>query len=211
MNSVITIGREFGSGGREIGRLLAEKYGIPFYDKELLEESAKHSGICEDLFVRHDESVSNSFIYSLVMGTYPMSSDGRLNPEMPLNQRIFLAQFDTIKKLGQTPCVIVGRCADYVLEDRPNKVSVFVTGNMHEKKRRIAERYDIEKTKLEEFIRKTDKRRANYYEYYTDRKWGQTKNYDLCVNSSLIGIEGAVRLISEFIDMKEEYAKAEHI
>lgn len=211
MNSVITIGREFGSGGREIGRLLAERYGIPFYDKELLEESAKHSGICEDLFVRHDESVSNSFIYSLVMGTYPMNSDGRLNPEMPLNQRIFLAQFDTIKKLGQTPCVIVGRCADYVLEDRPNKVSVFVTGNMHEKKRRIAERYDIEKTKLEEFIRKTDKRRANYYEYYTDRKWGQTKNYDLCVNSSLIGIEGAVRLISEFIDMKEEYAKAEHI
>lgn len=211
MNSVITIGREFGSGGREIGRLLADKYGIPFYDKELLEESAKHSGICEDLFVRHDESVSNSFIYSLVMGTYPMSSDGRLNPEMPLNQRIFLAQFDTIKKLGQTPCVIVGRCADYVLEDRPNKVSIFVTGNMHEKKRRIAERYDIEKTKLEDFIRKTDKRRANYYEYYTDRKWGQTKNYDLCVNSSLIGIEGAVRLISEFVEMKEEYAKAEQI
>ena len=211
MNSVITIGREVGSGGREIGRLLADKYGIPFYDKELLEESAKHSGICEDLFVRHDESVSNSFIYSLVMGTYPMSSDGRLNPEMPLNQRIFLAQFDTIKKLGQTPCVIVGRCADYVLEDRPNKVSIFVTGNMHEKKRRIAERYDIEKTKLEDFIRKTDKRRANYYEYYTDRKWGQTKNYDLCVNSSLIGIEGAVRLISEFVEMKEEYAKAEQI
>ena len=208
MNSVITIGREFGSGGREIGKLLAEKYGIPFYDKELLEESAKNSGICQDLFVRHDESVSNSFIYSLVMGTYPMSSDGRLNPEMPLNQRIFLAQFETIKKLGQTPCVIVGRCADYVLEDRQNKVSVFVTGNMHEKKRRIAERYDIEKTKIEEFIRKTDKRRANYYEYYTDRKWGVAKNYDLCINSSFVGIDGAVKLVSDFIEMKEAYAKA---
>ena len=209
MNSVITIGREFGSGGREIGRLLAEKYGIPFYDKELLEESAKQSGICEDLFIRHDESVSNSFIYSLVMGTYPMSADGRLNPEMPLNQRVFLAQFETIKKLGQSPCVIVGRCADYVLEDRPNLVSVFVTGNMHEKKRRIAERYDIEKTKLEEFIRKTDKRRANYYEYYTDRKWGIAKNYDLCLNSSLVGIEGAVKLVSDFVEMKEEFARAE--
>ena len=208
MNSVITIGRQFGSGGREIGRLLAEKYGIPFYDKELLEESSKHSGICEDLFVRHDESVSNSFIYSLVMGTYPMNSDGRLNPEMPLNQRIFLAQFDTIKKLGQTPCVIVGRCADYVLADRKNKVSVFVTGDMHERKRRIAERYDIEKTKIEDFIRKTDKRRANYYEYYTDRKWGIAKNYDLCINSSLVGIEGAAKLISDFVEMKEEYARA---
>ena len=208
MNSVITIGRQFGSGGREIGRLLAEKYGIPFYDKELLEESSKHSGICEDLFVRHDESVSNSFIYSLVMGTYPMNSDGRLNPEMPLNQRIFLAQFDTIKKLGQTPCVIVGRCADYVLSERKNKVSVFVTGDMHERKRRIAERYDIEKTKIEDFIRKTDKRRANYYEYYTDRKWGIAKNYDLCLNSSLVGIEGAVKLISDFVEMKEEYDRA---
>ena len=209
MNSVITIGSEFGSGGREIGRKLSEIYNIPFYDKELLEESAKNSGICEDLFVRHDESVSNSFIYSLVMGTYPMTSDGRLSPEMPLNQRVFLAQFETIKKLGQTPCVIVGRCADYVLEDRSNVVSVFVTGNMHEKKRRIAERYDIEKQKLEEFIRKTDKRRANYYEYYTDRKWGIAKNYDLCINSSIVGIEGAVKLISDFIEMKEEYARAE--
>ena len=164
MNSVITIGREFGSGGREIGRLLAEKFGVPFYDKKLLEESSKNSGICEDLFVRHDESVSNSFLFSLVMGTYPVSPDGRMNPEMPLNHRIFLAQFDTIKKLGQTPCVIVGRCADFVLEDRHNIVTAFVTGNMYEKKRRIAERYDIEKDKLDDFIKKTDKRRANYYE-----------------------------------------------
>ncbi|MCR5122361.1 MAG: cytidylate kinase-like family protein [Ruminococcus sp.] len=211
MNSVITIGREFGSGGREIGRRLSEKYGIPFYDKELLEESSKHSGICEDLFVRHDESVSNSFIYSLVMGTYPLSSDGRLNPEMPLNQRIFLAQFDTIKTLGQTPCVIVGRCADYVLDDRPNKVSVFISGNMHERRRRIAERYDIEKDKIEDFIRKTDKRRSNYYEYYTDRKWGMANNYDLCLNSSVVGIEGAVELISRFVEMKEAHMRAEQV
>ncbi|MBP3273227.1 MAG: cytidylate kinase-like family protein [Ruminococcus sp.] len=207
MKSVITIGREFGSGGREIGKRLSEFYGIPFYDKELLEESAKHSGICEDLFVRHDESVSNSFLYSLVMGTYPMTADGRLNPEMPLNHKIFLAQFDTIKKLGQSPCVIVGRCADYVLGDNENCISVFVTGDMFEKKRRIAERYDIEKTKIEDFIRKTDKRRANYYEYYTDSKWGVASNYDLTVNSSTIGIDGAVKLIADFVDLKESMSK----
>lgn len=203
MRSVITIGREFGSGGREIGKRLAELYGIPFYDKKLLEESAKQSGICEDLFVRHDESMTNSFLYSLVMGTYPMSADGRMNPEMPLNHRIFLAQFETIRKLGENPCVIVGRCADYVLQENKNRISVFITGNMFEKKRRIAERYDIEKPKIEDFIKKTDKRRANYYEYYTDNKWGMATNYDVTVNSSIIGIDGAVKLISEFVAMKE--------
>ncbi|MCD8096127.1 MAG: cytidylate kinase-like family protein [Ruminococcus sp.] len=203
MKSVITIGREFGSGGREIGRLIADKYGIPFYDKELLEESAKHSGICEDLFVSNDESCSNSFLYSLVMGTYPTTADGRINPEMPLNHRIFLAQFETIKRLSQSPCVIVGRCADYVLQDHKNMVSVFVTGDMVEKKRRIGERYDIEKLKIEDFIKKTDKRRANYYEYYTDKKWGAAKNYDLCVNSSKVGIDGAVSTICAYVELKE--------
>lgn len=203
MKSVITIGREFGSGGREIGKRLAEKYGIPFYDKELLEQAARDSGICEELIVRHDESVTNSFLYSLVMGTYPMSADGRINPEIPLNQRIFLAQFDTIRKLGKQPCVIVGRCADYVLSDCENRISVFITGNMFEKKRRIGERYDIEKHKLEDFIRKTDKRRANYYEYYTDKKWGAAANYHLTINSSMVGIDGAVKLISDFIELRE--------
>lgn len=203
MKSVITIGREFGSGGREIGKRLAEQYGIPFYDKELLEQAAKDSGICEELIVRHDESVTNSILFSLVMGTYPLASDGRINPEIPLNQRIFLAQFDTIRKLGKQPCVIVGRCADYVLSDCEKRVSVFITGNLYEKKRRIGERYDIEKTKLEDFIKKTDKRRANYYEYYTDNKWGAASNYHLTINSSVVGIEGAVKLITDFVELKE--------
>jgi cytidylate kinase len=203
MRSIITVGREFGSGGREIGKIIADRYGIPFYDKELLSEAAKNSGICEELFVRHDESCSNSFLYSLVMGTYPMTADGRLNPEMPLNHRIFLAQFETIKKLANEPCVIVGRCADYVLQDHNHMVSVFVTGDMPEKKRRITERYDIEKTKAEDFIRKTDKRRANYYEYYTDRKWGMAGNYDLTVNSSKVGIQGAVEIICNYVETFE--------
>ena len=203
MRSVITIGREFGSGGREIGKRLAEHYGIPFYDKELLAQAAKDSGICEEVIARHDENVTNSFLYSLVMGTYPLSADGRINPEIPLNQRIFLAQFDTIRKLGRQPCVIVGRCADYVLSDIPNRVSVFITGDLFEKRRRIGERYDIERDKLEDFIRKTDKRRANYYEYYTDMKWGAASNYHLTLNSSQVGIDGAVELIARFVELKE--------
>lgn len=204
MRSIITISREFGSGGREIGKILSEQLGIPFYDKELLEIASKESGICKELFVTHDENYTNSFLYSLVMGTYPVTADGRINPEMPLNHRIFLAQFDTIKNIAENgPCVIVGRCADYVLKGSDNVINFFVMGNMAEKKKRILERYDIEKNKIEDFIKKTDKRRANYYNYYSDMKWGEAKNYDLCINSSKTGIQGAVSLMKAYIDIKE--------
>ena len=204
MRSIVTISREFGSGGREIGKRLADKLNVPFYDKELLEMASKESGIARELFVKNDESYTNSFLYSLVMGTYPVSPDGRLNPELPLNHKIFLAQFETIKKLAEKgPCVIVGRCADYVLKEEPNVIDFFISGNMYDKKKRILERYDIEKPKIEEFIRKTDKRRASYYNYYTDMKWGDARNFDLCINSSKSGIEGAVDLMLAYIGIKE--------
>lgn len=206
MKSIITISREFGSGGREIGRQLAVNLGIDFYDKELLEIASKESGITQELFVKHDETYTNSFLYSLVMGNYPVTPDGRINPEMPLNQKIFLAQFDTIRSLADKgPCVIVGRCADYVLRNRDDVLNFFITGAMPQKRRRILERYDIEKNKVEDFIRKTDKRRANYYSYYTDMKWGEAKNYDLCVNSSKTGIEGAVAIMEAFIREAESH------
>lgn len=208
MRSIITISREFGSGGHEIGKMLADRLGIDFYDKELLELASKESGICQELFVKHDENYTNSFLYSLVMGNYPVTADGRLNPEMPLNHKIFLAQFDTIKKIADKgPCVIVGRCADYVLKANENVLNFFITGNMAQKKRRILERYDIEKNKVEDFIRKTDKRRANYYNYYSDMKWGEAKNYDLCINSSKTGTEGAVELMISYINIKESLNK----
>ena len=204
MRSIVTISREFGSGGREIGKKLSEKLDVPFYDKELLEMASKESGIARELFVKNDESYTNSFLYSLVMGNYPVSPDGRLNPELPLNHKIFLAQFETIKKLAEKgPCVIVGRCADYVLKEEPNVIDFFVSGNMYDKKKRILERYDIEKPKVEDFIRKTDKRRASYYNYYTDMKWGDARNFDLCINSSKSGIDGAVELMMAYINIKE--------
>lgn len=204
MKSIITISREFGSGGREIGKTLANKLDIPFYDKELLELASKESGICQELFVKNDENYTNSFLYSLVMGNYPVTPDGRINPDMPLNHKIFLAQFDTIRKLAkQGPCVIVGRCADYVLKSEPNAVNFFIMGNLLEKRQRILERYDIEKNKVDDFIRKTDKRRASYYNYYTDMRWGEARNYDLCINSSKTGIDGAVELMQSYIAIKE--------
>ena len=176
MKHIITISREFGSGGREIGKLLAEQLNIPFYDKELLEMASKESGICKELFESNDESYTNSFLYSLVMGNYPVSPEGRINPEMPLNHKLFLAQFDTIKKIVEEgPCVSVGRCADYILKENTDVLNFFVMGNLLEKKKRILERYDIEKNKVEDFIKKTDKRRAHYYNFYTDMKWGEAK------------------------------------
>lgn len=204
MKTIITISREFGSGGREIGRQLAKELDIPFYDKELLELASKESGITEELFVKHDESYTNSFLFSLVMGSFPVASDGRINPELPLDHKIFLAQFDTIRKLGEKgPCVIVGRCADYVLKDLPNVIHFFLTGDMADKKARILGRFDIDKDKAEDFIKKTDKRRASYYNYYTDHKWGSVQNYDLCINTSRTGVEGAVRLLREYVEIRE--------
>ncbi len=203
MKHIITISREFGSGGREIGKLLAEQLDIPFYDKELLEMASKESGICQELFESNDESYTNSFLYSLVMGNYPVSPEGRINPEMPLNHKLFLAQFDTIKKIAENgPCVIVGRCADYILKENADVLNFFVMGNLLEKKKRILERYDIEKNKVEDFIKKTDKRRAHYYNFYTDMRWGEAKNYDLCINSSKTGIQGAVELMKSYIQIK---------
>ena len=204
MKHIITISREFGSGGREIGKILANDLGVPFYDKELLEIASKESGICRELFESNDESYTNSFLYSLVMGNYPVSPEGRINPEMPLNHKLFLAQFDTIKKIAENgPCVIVGRCADYILKENTDVLNFFVMGNLLEKKKRILERYDIEKNKVEDFIKKTDKRRAHYYNFYTDMRWGEAKNYDLCINSSKTGIQGAVELMKSYIQIKE--------
>lgn len=203
MSFIITISREFGSGGREIGQKLSEQLNVPFYDKNLLEIASKESGICKDLFVQNDESYTGSFLFSLVMGNYSIASDGRINTEMPLNNKLFLAQFETIKKIAaEGVCVIVGRCADYVLRDDPNVINFFVTGNLADKKKRILERYDIEKGKAEDFIKKTDKRRASYYNYYTDMKWGEAKNYDLCINSSKTGIDGAVDVMKAYVDIR---------
>ncbi len=204
MKSVITIGREFGSGGREIGQKLASHLGIPFYDKEILKQSAQQSGISEDYFHSHDENHSNSLLFSLVMGTYPMGETGRIYNDMPLNHKIFLAQFDCIRNMAaQGPCVLVGRCADYILREQNNVISFFVNGDMADKKERIRSKYDIEEKKLEDFIKKTDKRRAAYYNYYSDQRWGAATNYDLCINSSKTGIDGAVLLMKAYIDIVE--------
>lgn len=202
--TVITIGREFGSGGHEIGMKLAEKLGIKCYDKELLELAAKESGLCEELFASQDEKPTNSFLYSLVMDTYSLGYTN-LYVDMPINHKVFLAQFDAIKKLAEREsCVIVGRCADYALEDNPYAVSVFIKASLDERVQRIKRIYELNDSKAADLIQKTDKRRASYYNYYSSKKWGEAKSYNLCIDSGLVGIDGAIDMILKFIELKEK-------
>ena len=203
-SSIITIGREYGSGGRQIGQEVAKYFGIKCYDKELLEHAANDSGICKELFEHHDEKPTNSFLYSLVMDTYSFGYSSSGFSDMPMNHKIFLAQFDAIKKLaGEGPCVMVGRCADYALAEYPNVLSVFISGNMDEKIKYISKLYDKTPEKAKDIIIKTDKKRSNYYNYYTSKKWGDARSYDVCLNSSVLGPEGTVDAILEIIKLRE--------
>ncbi|MCI9361797.1 MAG: cytidylate kinase-like family protein [Hungatella sp.] len=207
-NLVITIGRQCGSQGRIIGQKLAEAMGVKCYDKELLSEAAKNSGLCEELFETHDEKPTNSFLYSLVMDTYSMGYNSSAYLDMPINHKIFLAQFDTIKKLAdEESCVIVGRCADYALADYPNTVTVFITANEADKLAHLQEINNVTESKAKDIMVKTDKKRASYYNYYASKRWGEAKGYDLCINSSSVGIDGAVKVIQEFAKLKMEKNK----
>lgn len=204
MKTVITIGRQAGSGGREIGEKLANKYGIKFFDKELLTRAAKESGFCEEMIQMHDEKPTNSFLYNLVMDTYSFGYNTSTYVDMPISHKVFLAQFDTVKKIAdEGPCVIVGRCADYALSDYDNVLKLFIYADEEERIKRIASRHNISEKEAKDFIIKTDKKRASYYNYYSPKKWGRAESYDLCINSSLLGIDGTVDLITKAIDTYE--------
>ena len=203
-NTIITIARQYGSGGHDIGKKLAEELKIPFYDKELLERAAKDSGFCQEIFENYDEKPTNSFLYSLVMDTYSMGYSTAAFAEMPLNHKIFLAQFNAIKDIAKEgPCVIVGRCADYALADFPNVVNVYLYADMQSRIARIARRHDVTDAKAKDLIQKTDKSRASYYNYYTNKKWGEATGYDLCLNTASLGIDGTIHMIREFAAYKE--------
>ena len=207
-NTIITIGRQYGSGGHDIGKQLAEELNVPFYDKALLERAAKDSGLCQEIFENHDEKPTNSFLYSLVMDTYSLGYTTSSFSEMPLNHKIFLAQFDAIKNIAKEgPCVIVGRCADYALADFPNVVNVFLHADMQDRVVRIARRHDLTDAKAKDLIVKTDKRRASYYNYYTSKKWGDAAGYDLSLNTATLGIDGTIHMIREFMAYKEREHK----
>ena len=203
MKKIITIGRQFGSGGRQVGKKLAEELGINYYDKEILNVAAKESGLCQTLFENHDEKPTGSFLYSLVMDTYSMGYNSGSYLDMPLNHKVFLAQFDAIKKLAEREsCVIVGRCADYALEEFDNVFHVFIHADMDYRVKNVMNYNSVNEAKAKDIVNKNDKQRASYYNYYTSKRWGDSKGYDLCLNSALLGVDGCVELIKRMIEIK---------
>ena len=196
-NIVITIGRQFGSGGRYVGRLLAEKLGVPFYDKELLSEAAKTSGICEEILEEHDEKPTRSLLFSLVTGVQQHMGSGSFYMDMPLNHKIFLAQFDAIRRIAEEgPCVIVGRCADRILKDRDDVLRVFIHADEEFRAHRIVEVYgELEGADPYDRMLEKDKLREGYYERYTRTQWGDARNFHLTLNSGELGLDFCVKLL----------------
>ncbi len=199
--TIITIGRQLGSGGRTIGKKLAERLGIAYYDRELINLASKESGICGEFFEKADEKTSGGLLKAFAMG-FSMNSAIFQNNDYLSNESLFQIQSDVIRKVAaEGSCVLVGRCADYILRDESNCLNVFVTARMEDRIKRVLEyNNELKENEVEEFINKADKSRSAYYNYYTDKVWGAAASYDLCVNSSYYGIEATVDYILTFLE-----------
>ncbi len=195
---VITISRQYGSGGRDIGLSLSKKLGIPYYDNELITMAAQESGFAPEIFKNADQNASNSLLFSLSMYG---STTGTFN--MPLGDQVFLIQSDIIKKVAnEGPCIIIGRCADYILRDFPNCFSVFLHAPLDRRVEYAVGSYGVDPFKAKDVITKTDKKRSVYYTHFTGEKWGATENYHLSVDTVRMGIDGtteAIALIAEHL------------
>lgn len=196
-NKVITLTRQYGSGGREIGQRLADALGVEFFDNKLLEVAAGSSGIHKSHFEENDEKRSNSFLY-LLSTTYGQGG-------VPFDDALFFAQLEAIRKIAsEQSCVIIGRCADYALRDYSKILNVFISAPLEVRIKRAVEVYGIAEKNAADYVKRIDKKRTSYYNYYTDKRWGQPQNYQLCVDSSALGTEGSTAFIKRFAD---EYFK----
>lgn len=186
---IFTIGRQFGSGGIAVGKALATKLNIPFYDSEILTRVAQESGFCEAVLKSHDEKPAQSFFYSSWASPFH-------GTELPLGLKIFIAQFNVIKKIGEEgPCVIVGRCADYVLRDLDNVVKTFIYSSNEVRVKNLVERLNVSEKQARSMMHKADKTRTAYYNYFTEKEWGEPESYDLMIDTTQISPEGAADII----------------
>ena len=200
-NLIISIGRQYGSGGREIGEKLAARLGIAFYNNELITMAAQKSGMAHNVIDEADEKATNSLLYTLAMGSSFFNANVGVNYDMPINDRLFVTQSDLIKSLAdEAPAVFIGRCSDYVLRGYPNLLRLFIHAPLDYRAAHIAERHNVSLDKAKDLAIKTDKRRANYYNYYTGQKWGRLENFDVAIDSSRLGIDGTVEMLVGFIE-----------
>ncbi len=201
MKKVITISRQYGSGGREIGKKLAETLGIPFYDNEIISRAAKESGFSETAFEAVEDKATNSLLYSIAMGMNVFANQDVGFSGLSLDDRIFLAQSNVIRKVAEEgPCVIVGRCADYILKDQDNVVNVFIRADLDFRIQRSVEVDGLTSEHAAETVLKKDKSRGNYYRYHTGERWDNLLNYDMVLRSDQIGIDQTVKCIKSYIE-----------
>lgn len=193
--NIITISRQYGSGGREIGEKLANKLQVPFFDKELIIMAAKKSGMSEEVFKSVDERAASSFLYSLWMNGYSYGIPTATN-HLPLNDQLFILQTELIKNAAEKgPCVIVGRCADYILRERHDVLHVFLYADESFRAKRAIQKYGEDEKKIHEILIKKDKQRSNYYNFYSDTRWNDPQNYHLCLNTGALGIDNSLEMI----------------
>lgn len=197
---IITISRQFGSGGRTFGKSLADALNIEYYDKELVSMAAKESGYNPEIFENVDERATNSLLYSLSMGIYNLGNGYAPMRDMPVNDQLYLLQHKIIKEIAIKPCVIVGRCADYILRDRKNLLRIYIYAKMEDRIKSAIKLHDVPENKAESIIKKTDKTRANYYNFYTNQRWGAPENYDICLNTSTISRDKAINMIKSIVE-----------
>lgn len=201
---IINIGRELGSGGKSIGERLAQFYNIHVYDKKLIKLAAEESGLCQKFFEKADES-NKGFIASLMGGMrIPFLGDGTMYDNYLSNDALFKIQSDVIRKLAeQESCIFIGRCADYILRDHPRCVNIFITADMQDRIKRICSlNPELSTEDAEIYLEKADKKRSSYYNYYSNKTWGAAATYHLCINSSVLGLDGTTEYIKEFINKK---------
>lgn len=203
-NYVINLGRQLGSGGKEIGERLASDFNIAFYDKELIELASKESGLCKEFFEKADEKAAKGLLGGLLGSRFPFITEGAYPYNSYLsNDSLFKIQSDVIRNLAEKQsCLFVGRCADYILRDHPRCCNIFVSASPEARIQRLRKLHDISEEEAEEMMEKADKRRSSYYNYYSYKTWGAAATYHLCIDSSVMGIDETVRFIEEFVAKK---------
>lgn len=203
---VINLGRQLGSGGKEIGEKLAKELNIAFYDKELIRLASEESGLCKEFFEKADERAQKTFLGALFGNRVPFVGDGAMPYGSCLNNdALFKIQSDVIRGLAENgSCLFVGRCADYILRDYPRCVNIFISASKEARVERIMLKNNLSAIQAEELIEKADRKRAAYYNYYSYNTWGAAATYHLCIDSSVLGIEDTVSFIKEFVKKKLE-------
>ena len=198
MSKIITISRQYGSGGREIGKLVAEKLGIPFYDSQLIKLAAEKSGFSEEHFEDPEKNAGNSFLYSIARG---MQHQYRTATPWSFEETVYNTQSDVIRSVAaQGPAVFIGRCADYILRSNPDLFKVFIFADYEFRAERAVRVNGVKPEDVKETIKVKDKRRANYYNYHSDTKWGDAANYHISLDSSFCGIERAADIIASLAE-----------